>query len=230
MFDEEKLSREKPCGPQRPLANEFGFIEIFSGASLVTKELSDMGVVCGPCLDIGISQEYILASAHGMRWLSYLLASKKLKAVMVSPPCTIFLNHEETKVEECGVTLSVLILRTDKPKWGMSWVSEGLKFCMWLSEWSSWHYGDHLRSYLKHLPGWKAVRRLQCSDETRCDSCRFGSPHLKPFSIFGSERLSSSFVCPLQVLHSTYQSRGKVYQSFSNLCPSPCAGSCPGFV
>lgn len=40
-------------------------------------------------------------------------------------------------------------------------------------------------SYLKHLPGWKAFKKLQCAEEVRSDSCAFGSIHLKPLSFLG---------------------------------------------
>ena len=40
-------------------------------------------------------------------------------------------------------------------------------------------------SYPKHLPGWKSVKALDCAEEVRCDSCAFGSIHLKPFRFLG---------------------------------------------
>lgn len=90
MLDEEELMSPAPVGPDRPLAFEYNFIEVFSGASLVSAALSLKGVVVGPPLDIGISPEYDLSFAHVMRWLTYMLAAKKLKAFLVSPPCTTF--------------------------------------------------------------------------------------------------------------------------------------------
>lgn len=36
-------------------------------------------------------------------------------------------------------------------------------------------------SLLKHLPFWKSAAALPCVQQTRVDSCRFGSPHLKSF-------------------------------------------------
>ena len=55
----------------------------FSGASLVTGVLAAKGIVVGPPLDIGISAEYNLAWEHVMRWVTLLLASKRLNAFMV---------------------------------------------------------------------------------------------------------------------------------------------------
>eukprot|EP00435_Cladocopium_sp_Y103_P047077 s582_g13.t1 len=43
MFDEESLEPKVPQGPDRPLAYEFDFIEVFSGASLVTRALAERG-------------------------------------------------------------------------------------------------------------------------------------------------------------------------------------------
>ena len=36
-------------------------------------------------------------------------------------------------------------------------------------------------SLMRHLPGWKIIASLPCSQFVRCDSCRFGSPHQKGF-------------------------------------------------
>lgn len=41
-------------------------------------------------LDVGISVEYDLSSVYICAWLTFLLAEKRLKAIMVSPPCTAF--------------------------------------------------------------------------------------------------------------------------------------------
>eukprot|EP00435_Cladocopium_sp_Y103_P053730 s754_g17.t1 len=90
LFDEEKLLQKEPIGPDRPLAYDFDFIEVFSGASLISKVLSERGFTVGPPLDIGISLEYNLGMAHVMEWLTYLISSKKLLAFFVSPPCTTF--------------------------------------------------------------------------------------------------------------------------------------------
>ena len=40
-------------------------------------------------------------------------------------------------------------------------------------------------SYMKWLPAWQTVRRLPNSQEVRCDSCQFASPHLKSFRFLG---------------------------------------------
>eukprot|EP00438_Fugacium_kawagutii_P015828 Skav211387 [mRNA] locus=scaffold2406:234258:241327:- [translate_table: standard] len=40
-------------------------------------------------------------------------------------------------------------------------------------------------SYMKHLPAWQNVKRKSRSSEVRCDSCQFGSPHLKSFRMLG---------------------------------------------
>ena len=77
-------------GPDRPLAYEFDFIEVFSGASLVTAAIAAKGWSVGPPLDIGISQEYDLSSIYICEWLTFLLAEKRLKGVMISPPYTTF--------------------------------------------------------------------------------------------------------------------------------------------
>ena len=83
MFEEEQLLCSPATNPERPFAFEYDFLEIFSGASLVTGVLAAKGIVVGPPLDIGISAEYNLAWEHVMRWVTLLLASKRLNALMV---------------------------------------------------------------------------------------------------------------------------------------------------
>ena len=57
MFEEEQLLCSPATNPERPFAFEYDFLEIFSGASLVTGVLAAKGIVVGPPLDIGISAE-----------------------------------------------------------------------------------------------------------------------------------------------------------------------------
>lgn len=38
---------------------------------------------------------------------------------------------------------------------------------------------------MRFLPGWVHLRKLRGTSEVRCDSCRFGSQHLKPFRFLG---------------------------------------------
>ena len=180
-WEEEYLVPEKDAHPSRPWAFCFDFIEVFSGASLITAAVSSYGITVGPPLDIGISTEYDLRFCHVMEWLSFMIAEKRLKAVMLSPPCTTFSIMRRPR------------LRSKDRPYGFNPLEEKTQLGNQLGQ----RAGQLSRvaavngaaslmetpysAYLKHLPGWKNTKALEESCEVRCDSCRFGSPHLKSF-------------------------------------------------
>eukprot|EP00435_Cladocopium_sp_Y103_P050885 s1879_g15.t1 len=185
LFEEEKLDQPTGGGPERPLAYEYGFIEIFSGASLVSKAIAAYGVVVGPPLDIGISEEYNLAYTHVMRWLTFLLSSKRLKAFLVSPPCTTFSIMRRPRLRSAEQPFG-FDPQEEKTRTGNILGQRGaqLLYTAGTND-AAGIMETTYSSYLKHLPGWKAVRGLECAEEVRTDSCAFGSIHLKPFRFLG---------------------------------------------
>ena len=68
----------------------FEFLEIYSGASGVTKFVSSFGVICGPPIDISLSEEYDMKMLHLVSWVTHLIARGALKAVLLMPPGTTF--------------------------------------------------------------------------------------------------------------------------------------------
>eukprot|EP00435_Cladocopium_sp_Y103_P033434 s3041_g8.t1 len=185
LLDEENLVTEKQVGPERPLAYEYDFIEIFSGASLVSQALSARGFCVGPPLDIGISEEYNLAFPHVMRWLTYLLSSKKLKAFLVSPPCATFSIMRRPRLR--SVTCPFGFDTADEQTATGNLLGQRGAQLMYTAAVNdaSGIMETTYSSYLKHLPGWMTVKSLDCADEVRSDSCAFGSIHLKPFRFLG---------------------------------------------
>ena len=81
---------EKTISPSRPLAFHFDFVEIFAGASLITKFLSDKGLTCGPPIEISASDQYNLEWVHVASWITFLVAEKRLWGFFLCPPCTTF--------------------------------------------------------------------------------------------------------------------------------------------
>ena len=199
VFEEEKLTPKTSVNPDRPLAYDFDFIEVFSGASLVSKALLERGFSVGPPLDIGISCEYDLRFEHVMRWLTYLLAEKKLKAIMVSPPCTTFSIMRKPRLRSAEQPYG---FDPADPQTHLGNVlgqrGAQLMYTAAANE-AAGVMETTYSSYLKHMPGWRAVKGLPCSDEVRCDSCRFGSIHLKPFRFLsvnvGIKNLALRCVC-----------------------------------
>lgn len=199
MFDEEKLISPSPTGPDRPLAFEYDFIEIFSGASLVSAAISLKGVIVGPPLDIGISPEYDLSFAHVMRWLTYMLAAKRLKAFLVSPPCTTFSIMRRPRLRSKMMPFGFDVT-DEKTHTGNVLGQRGAQMMRIAAvNDAAGIMETTYSSYLKHLPGWQAVKKLPVADEVRCDSCRFGSKHLKPFRFLdvniGLENLNLRCIC-----------------------------------
>ena len=90
LFEEERLLQNQPQRISRPLAFHYDFIEVFAGASAVTKAVSDLGFTCGPPLDLSLSEEYNLTFVHVIEWISCLIADGRLRSFHLSPPCTTF--------------------------------------------------------------------------------------------------------------------------------------------
>ena len=76
--------------PQKPLAFHYDFLEIYAGAALITKHLLELGVSCGPAVELSFSSQYNMEFCHVAAWVTFMLAEKRLKAVFLCPPCTTF--------------------------------------------------------------------------------------------------------------------------------------------
>lgn len=77
-------------GVPRPIGLQFDFIEVFGGAGVVTRHLCQLGVVCAPVMDISFSPQYDLMNDRVVEWLVFMLEEKRIKAVLLAPPCTTF--------------------------------------------------------------------------------------------------------------------------------------------
>ena len=74
----------------RPLAYTFEFVEIFAGSSRVTAALQQLGIVCGPPIDLSKAEEYNMSHVFVLSWLYHLVERGTLRAFMLEPPCTTF--------------------------------------------------------------------------------------------------------------------------------------------
>ena len=185
LFDEEKLQGRRILGPDRPLAYEFDFIEVFSGASLVTAAIAAKGWSVGPPLDIGISQEYDLSSVYICEWLTFFLAEKRIKGVMISPPCTTFSIMRRPRLRSLQKPFD-FDTTDEQTLMGNTLGQRGAQIMYTAAANDAAGIMETTySSYLKYLPGWLVVKSLQTAEEVRCDSCAFGSEHLKPFRFLG---------------------------------------------
>ena len=76
--------------PERPMAYEFDFIEVFAGAGVISKEMSTRGWRVGPPLDIDVSAAYDVKTETALLWLFFLIDNGRASTVFLSPPCTTF--------------------------------------------------------------------------------------------------------------------------------------------
>ncbi len=171
--------------PSRPLCYQFDFIEVFAGAALITKYLSEEGVACGPPLDLSYSSEYDLSSHLVMQWLTHLIVTGRLKAFFVCPPCTTFSimrrpalrdrffpfgydpKHPQTCVGNMLAHRALQLMRIGHRR-GIIGILE-----------------QPFSSKMQYLPAWQSVVSLDEVTVVRTDSCQFGSVHLKPFRLVG---------------------------------------------
>ena len=178
---EEHSSQGTLVGPRRPLAFTFDFIEVYAGSAKVTKFVAALGVSVGQPIDITYSPEFDMSSIHLLRWLVFLVAERKIKSIMLEPPCTTFSIMRRprlrSKLQPLGFNPQDPLTFGGNLFAGRSGVLSYVAarsgvVSIWETPFSS---------YMRHLPCWQAVKRLPESVEIRTDSCRFGSPHLKSF-------------------------------------------------
>ena len=168
-------------GPNKPLAYNFDFIEIFAGSGKVTHFMSQMNWIVGPPIDLSESDQFDLQWSHVMRWLSFLISHRRVRAFMVEPPCTTYSIMRRpalrTREKPYGIDPSDPQTRT-----GTILGQRGFQ-CLALGD--RYNVPGLLEtpnsSKLKNMPSWHHVAGLQSSSQVRTDSCCFGSPHLKPF-------------------------------------------------
>ena len=171
--------------PGRPLAFVFEFLEIFSGASGVTEFVNGFGVVCGPPIDISISEEYNMKEPHLVAWVTHLLAEGTLKAVLLMPPCTTFSIMRRPALRDKlfpfgydpsdPQTEDGNILAHRSFQVGFTAAANGAIAVL---------EKPH-SSKMKYLPSWEVLCNLAAASLVRSDSCQFGSIHRKSFSFLG---------------------------------------------
>ena len=170
---------------ERPPAFSYDFIEVFSGVLKISQCLLEWGYVVGPPLDISISEEYNLEKHYVVSWLVFMLTEKRLLGFFLGPPCTTFSIMRRPR------------LRSKQQPFGFEPEDNQTHLGNVLAHRSGQiTYVGHrsgaaglletpYSSYMKHLPFWNILRRLDGASEVRSDSCRFGSVHLKSFRFLG---------------------------------------------
>ena len=168
--DEGEATQKLPA--DRPIAFSFEFIEVYAGSSKITKYLAEMGVICGPALDLSLSEEYDLRRIHVISWLTFLVAERRLRSFVLEPPCTTFSIMRRPRLRSKTKPLGFMP-REPKTHLGnlLSCRSGQLMYT------GARHNAIGLLEtpYSSYLETYDAFRTV------RCDSCRYGSEHLKSF-------------------------------------------------
>ena len=174
-------SEEDFGSPKKSPLLRYDFIELCGGAAKVSRELSKLGWVVGPCLDLDSSSHYDLSALELLRWVLHLLESGRLDGFLVQPPCTTFSpaqhpasrsyvltrGYDPTEPRTLlGTTLALrsfalMLIAARINAIGLLEQSRRSKMC-WMPEW---------RRFLDQ--GW--------AHEEWCASCMYGSKHRKEF-------------------------------------------------
>ena len=128
-----------------------------------------------------MSPEFDLKSAHVASWLSWLISENLILGFMIEPPCTTFSVMRRPPLRDVNFPFG---FNPGDPQTqdgnilghrGFQLLSIGRRYKVaGLLETPN-------SSKLKNLPSWGALARKPGVFVTRCDSCRYGSIHLKSF-------------------------------------------------
>ena len=179
-FEEEDFPKTETV--RRPLAYKFDSVEVFAGAATVTSAVAALGYsVCCP-IDISYGEELDVTKLYVIEWLIHLVVTHQVLAVLLEPPCTTFsvMRRPALRSKNFPFGFDLLDEQTDIGTKLAHRALQLLKVCARVgltgileNPWSS---------KIKYLPGWSHVVGLDCCRLVRCDSCAFGSIHLKSFA------------------------------------------------
>ena len=180
-FEEARTPTEVP----RPLAFVFDFIEVFAGAAKVTHFMRLRGFVCCQPIDLSNSSEHDLSDVRVMEWIAYLITNRRVKAFMVEPPCTTFSIMRRPALRSADEPYG-FFPHEEKTHVGNVLSLRGLQM-MHLGRWYEVPgiMECPYSSLVKRMPPYKTFLSHDEASCTRCDSCRYGSIHLKSFAFLG---------------------------------------------
>ena len=223
VADQESFTKSGYDSPQRPLAYRFDFIEVFAGVAGITKAVADLGISVGPPIELSYSEEYDVTECHVQRWLTYLVSSRLVLAIVCEPPCTTYsiirrpaLRSKHKPMEFNVEDEKTLAGNTLACRGSQLMKVAGVNRVAGLLE-------TPFSSLLQHFPAWKAAASMPCSRIVRVDSCRFGSPHLKSFRMlcvhFKPNNIDKRCVCQSRHL----QVQGKYTKASATYTEDLCA-------
>ena len=165
----------------KPLAFRFSFIEIYAGSAKVTRFVSELGYSVGPPIDLSVSPEFDMQESHVASWISWLISERLILGFMIEPPCTTFSIMRRPALRDLDFPFG---FNPDDEQTKVGNVLGQRGFQMLAIGFRSGVVGlleTPNSSKLKNMPSWKSLAARACVFTTRCDSCRYGSVHLKSF-------------------------------------------------
>ena len=209
---EEFSSGDLQVGFEKPRKSpllRFDFIELCGGASKVSAELSKLGWVVGPCLDLDSSAHFDLSSLDLWRWVVYLLEAGLLDGFMVQPPCTTFspAQHPALRSYELPRGFCPCEART---LLGTCLALRSLSLMMVAARIGAIGLLEQSRrSKMAWLPEWRRLLGEGWAHEEWCASCMYGSPHQKEFRFLVTNLESAELHRKCDGQHSHIKIEGK---------------------
>eukprot|EP00435_Cladocopium_sp_Y103_P039111 s1573_g10.t1 len=77
-------------GPFKAPLLKFDFVEFYGGAGVISKEMSELGFVVAPVLDLSLSPHYDMSDLRLLEWAVHMIEDGLFRSFMLEPPCTSF--------------------------------------------------------------------------------------------------------------------------------------------
>ena len=214
--DEDELPREVDFG--RPVGLHFDFIEVCGGAGVVTSELTKLGAVCGPVIDISYSQKYDITDRRVFEWLAYMCEHGRLRSFLAAPPCTTFspAAHPCPRTYKQPLGIDPLHPRVVHGN-DMAFSCMGLLMIAKRTR-TPGMMETTRRSKLRWTPQWQGLLSLG-AEEVHLASCAYGSLHQKEFALLVVSMNASGLAKKCSRDHPHLRIEGKYTKPSATYCP-----------
>jgi len=206
------------ASPEKPLAQFYDFIEVCGGSGGVSDEVAKWGFTVGPIIDLTYSGQYDVVNLRVVEWLQFLIIQRRVRALMLEPPCTTF---SAAAYLPCR---SYQVPRGFNQKQSKVWVGNRLAFtCLMLLMLAAHYYLIGLletprRSKMAWLREWLALLELHV-EETFTASCSFMSIFQKEFQFLTCNMRPQSICKPCTRDHKHVRIEGQLTKGSAVYCP-----------
>ena len=175
----------------------FDAIVICGGPAVLPKDLKDVGLAVSIPLDLSYSPHFNLCNIDLVNWIFHMIKSRRVKAVILEPPCASFSPAQHPASRSYSQPLG--FDRLDKK----AWLGNCLAFRCLAILWYAWSHEiiglleqPHL-SKMSRLNPWKYLLSLGLQ-EAIVASCQFSSIRRKEFKLTraGIEMSKLDVRCP----------------------------------